>query len=138
MDTSFHYLLMANQASIQKRLLSGLRGTDLSLGQPKVLEYLKEHNGSSQKDIARGCHIEAGSLTSILGRMEDKGMIKRTMLNGNRRSLYVFLTDKGKQLQEIVAEEFAYLDEKAFDGISEEEKEMFMDVFLRIYDNIRV
>ena len=72
MDKSFHYLLMANQALIHKKLLSSLKDTDLSLGQPKILEYLKEHNGSSQKEIAKGCHIEAGSLTSVLGRMEDK------------------------------------------------------------------
>ena len=129
MDTSFHYLLMANQAILHKRLLSGLKDTDLSLGQPKILEYLKEHNGSSQKEIAKGCHIEAGSLTTVLGRMEDKGMIERKMLNGNRRSLYVFLTDKGEELQEIVQKEFAFLEEKAFEGISEEEKEIFMDLF---------
>lgn len=135
METSFHYLLMANQALIHKKLLSGLKDTGLSLGQPKILEYLKEHNGSSQKDIARGCHIEAGSLTSVLGRMEDKGMIERKMLNGNRRSLYVFLTEKGQKLQKIVEKEFALLEEKAFDGISEDEKEIFMDVFLKIYDN---
>lgn len=136
MDRSFHYLLMANQALIHKKLLSGLKDTDLSLGQPKILEYLKAHNGSSQKEIAKGCHIEAGSLTSVLGRMEDKGMIERKMLNGNRRSLYVFLTERGQQLQEIVEKEFAFLEEKAFDGISEEEKEIFMNVFLRIYENL--
>ena len=136
MDRSFHYLLMANQALIHKKLLSGLKNTDLSLGQPKILEYLKGHNGSSQKEIAQGCHIEAGSLTSVLGRMEDKGMIERKMLNGNRRSLYVFLTEKGEQLQETVEKEFDLLEEKSFEGISEEEREIFMDLFFRIYDNL--
>lgn len=110
----------------------------MSLGQPKVLDYLKEHNGSSQKDIARGCHIEAGSLTSVLGRMEEKGMIERKMLNGNRRSLYVFLTEKGEQLQEIVEKEFVFLEEKAFEGISEEEREIFMGLFCKIYENLSV
>ena len=136
MDRSFHYLLMANQALIHKKLLSGLKATDLSLGQPKILEYLKEHNGSSQKDIAKGCHIEAGSLTSVLGRMEEKGMIERKMLNGNRRSLHVFLTEKGKHLQEVVEKEFVFLEEKAFHDVSQEEKTVFMDVFLKIYHNL--
>lgn len=123
---------------LHKKLLTGLKGADLSLGQPKVLDYLKEHNGSSQKDIARGCHIEAGSLTSVLGRMEEKGMIERKMLNGNRRSLYVFLTEKGEQLQEIVEKEFVFLEEKAFEGISEEEREIFMGLFYKIYENLSV
>ena len=136
MKTSFHYLLMANQALLHKRLLNGLSDTCLTLGQPKVLDYLKEHNGVSQKEIAAGCHIEAASLTSILSRMEEKGMIERKMLNGNRRSLYVFLTDFGKELCDTVEQEFRNIEEIAFAGITEEEQQKFMDTFAKIYGNL--
>ena len=136
MDTSFHYLLMANQALLHKKLLAGLKDTDLTLGQPKILDYLKEHNGSSQKEIAKGCHIEAASLTSVLNRMEEKGIVERKMLNNNRRSFYIFLTEKGKELQKIVEKEFACLEETAFQGISEEEKIRFLNTFLKIYHNL--
>lgn len=135
MDT-FHYLLMANQALLQKKLLNGLSDTCLTLGQPKVLDYLKEHNGASQKEIAAGCHIEAASLTSVLGRMEEKGMIERRMLNGNRRSLYVFLTDMGKELQKAVEREFDSIEKIVFEGISEEERKAFMSTFFKIYENL--
>jgi DNA-binding MarR family transcriptional regulator len=135
MDT-FHYLLMANQALLQKKLLNGLSDTCLTLGQPKVLDYLKEHNGASQKEIAAGCHIEAASLTSVLSRMEEKGMIERRMLNGNRRSLYVFLTDMGKELQKAVEREFDSIEKTAFEGISEEERKAFMSTFFKIYENL--
>lgn len=93
MDESFHYLTMANQMLIQKKLLEKIKNTHLTLGQPKVLDYLKEHDGASQKEIAAGCVIEAGSLTSILNRMEEKGLIERRMLNGNRRTFHIFMTD---------------------------------------------
>ena len=136
MRTSFHYLLMANQALLHKRLLNGLSDTCLTLGQPKVLDYLKEHNGVSQKEIAAGCHIEAASLTSILSRMEEKGMIERKMLNGNRRSLYVFLTDFGKELCDTVEQEFRNIEEIAFAGITDEERQDFMDTFMKIYGNL--
>ena len=136
MNTSFHYLLMANQALLHKRLLNGLSDTCLTLGQPKVLDYLKEHNGASQKEIAAGCHIEAASLTSILSRMEEKGMIERKMLNGNRRSLYVFLTDFGKELCYTVEQEFRNIEEIAFAGITDEERQDFMDTFMKIYGNL--
>ena len=136
MRTSFHYLLMANQALLHKRLLNGLSDNCLTLGQPKVLDYLKEHNGASQKEIAAGCHIEAASLTSILSRMEEKGMIERKMLNGNRRSLYVFLTDFGKELCDTVEQEFRNIEEIAFAGITDEERKDFMDTFMKIYGNL--
>ncbi|MFQ8842414.1 MAG: hypothetical protein ACLR8P_17485 [Clostridium fessum] len=55
-----------------------LKDTGLTLGRPKVLDYLKEHDGAKSKEIAAGCLIEAGSLTSILNRsMEEKDLIER-------------------------------------------------------------
>lgn len=77
MDASFHYLSMINHMTVQKKLMEQLKDTGLTLGQPKVLDYLKDHDGVSQKEIAAGCLIEAGSLTSILNRMEEKELIEK-------------------------------------------------------------
>ena len=52
MDKSLHYLAMANQQLIQKQLLERVKSAGLTLGQPKVLDFLKDHDGASQKDIA--------------------------------------------------------------------------------------
>ena len=136
MKKSFHYMLMANQAMVHKLLLAGLEDTELTLGQPKILDFLKDHDGVSQKEIATGCHIEAPSLTSILLRMEANGLIERRMLNGNRRSLYVFLTDKGRKDTARVAEEFEAIEKKAFLGIEEAERASFFQCFEKIYENL--
>ena len=137
MDLSFHYLLMANHAMIQKKLLLSLKETGLTIGQPKVLDYLKDHNGASQKEIALGCHIEAPSLTSILNRMEENNFIERKMLNGNRRSYYIFLTENGRKYQQITDRSFDELEETAFDGITDNDREQFMNTMLHIYNNLK-
>ena len=126
---------MSEHSMFQKELLNRLKDSGLTIGQPKVLDYLKDHDGAGQKDIARGCHIEPGTLTTLLNRMEVSGLVERRMLNGNRRSLYVFLTEKGKEQLALVTETFSEMEEKAFRGISESEREAFMNVFLRIYEN---
>lgn len=136
MDLSFHYLLMANQAVLHKKLLGGLKETGLTLGQPKVLDYLKDHDGASQVEIARSCHVEPPSLTSILNRMEEKGIIARKTLNGNRRTSYIFLTEAGKEFQLAVDEAFILLEEAAFRQIPEDERQQFMKTFLKIYQNL--
>ena len=136
MSHSFHYLIMAEHSIFQKELLTRLKDTGLTIGQPKVLDYLKDHDGAGQKKIARGCHIEPGTLTTILNRMEDAGLVERRMLNGNRRSLYVFLTEKGKEQLKLVTEAFSWMEKEAFRGISETERKTFMDLMLRVYENI--
>lgn len=136
MDDSFHYLSMINHMTVQKKLMEQLADTGLTLGQPKVLDYLKDHDGVSQKEIAAGCLIEAGSLTSILNRMEEKGLIERKMLNGNRRTFHIFMTESGKKNQKLVEETFEKIEKTALNGISEEEQKQFMDIFCRIYRNL--
>ena len=136
MDDSFHYLSMINHMTIQKKLMEQLADTGLTLGQPKVLDYLKDHDGASQKEIAAGCLIEAGSLTSILNRMEEKGLIERKMLNGNRRTFHIFMTESGKKNQKLVEKAFKKIEKTALNGISEEEQKLFMDIFCRIYQNL--
>ncbi len=135
MSNSFHYMIMAEHSMFQKELQAKLKGSGLTIGQPKVLDYLKDHDGAEQKDIAQGCHIEPGTLTSLLNRMEESGLVERRMLNGNRRSFFVFLTEKGERQLELVTQAFEEIEEKAFRGIPETDRETFMNLFLRIYNN---
>ena len=135
-EHSFHYLLMANQAMIHKRLLMGLKDTCLTLGQPKILEYLAQHDGASQKEIAAACYIEAATLTSVLNRMEEKKLVERRMPPGDRRTYHIYLTDLGRTLSGRVEDTFAALENVSFDGVSDEERDTFLRVFETICHNL--
>lgn len=89
-----------------------------------------------QKDIAYGCQIESATLTGILARMEEKGLVKRCMMNGNRRSSYVYLTESGIEKEKKVAEIFMEIEKEVFLGIDKKEKEQFMNVFYKICSNM--
>ena len=52
MKETLHYLLMADHFLFQKTLFGKIKETGLSIGQPKVLDYLKEHDGTTQREIA--------------------------------------------------------------------------------------
>ena len=94
MESSFHYLMMVTQTLFQKGVFAHLQHTDLTVGQPKVLDHLHSHDGDSQKDIASSCHIEPGSLTTLLKGMVEKGLIERRNMNGNRKTTHIFMTEK--------------------------------------------
>jgi DNA-binding MarR family transcriptional regulator len=132
MNQSFHYLIMINQALFQKKVLNKLMKMGLTPGQPKVLDYLSVYNGSMQKDIAYGCQIDPATLTGILERMEEKGLVERRIMNGNRRSSYVYLTESGKEKSKKVAEAFVEIETEVFQGIDEGERDQFMDVLYKI------
>ncbi len=137
MEPKFHYVIMAIQSMIHKELLTALGDTPLSMGQPKILDYLLEHNGSSQKDIAVGCYIEQPTLTALLGRMESGGLVERRTKDHNRRTLYVYLTDEGRKYGNRVKEEFARIEEVAFEGLSGNDKVMAERNINQIFENLK-
>ena len=136
MKESLHYLLMSNHLLFQKALLAETKDTGLTSGQPKVLDYLRDHDGTVQKEIALACHIEPASLTSVLAGMEGKGLITRKPLNGNRRSLFVFLTDAGKELSTWVETEFQKIEKKALAGFTLKEEEQLNALLSKIMKNM--
>lgn len=136
MKESLHYLLMADHLLFQKSLLTGIKDTNLTPGQPKILDYLLFHDGAVQKEIAEACHIEPATITSVLLGMENKGLIVRKNINGNRRSLYVYLTNKGKSLAEQVELKFEIIEEKALFDFSDDEKEMLTAFLTKINKNL--
>lgn len=136
MDRSFHYLLMATQALFQRKVMAELSGTGLTAGQPKVLDYLGRHDGSVQKDIAAGCQIDPATLTGLLNRMEEKGLIRRCNEDGNRRSLHVYLTEQGRAKQSQVRRTMEAQSEAVQAGLSQEQRAQLLDCLYTVCANM--
>lgn len=136
MDRSFHYQLMIVHALFHSRVMSMLADTGLSPGQPKILDYLSKHDGSMQKEIAFACQIDPATVTGILTRMEEKGLVERRMQNGNRRAFFVYLTDMGREKCQLIKRTFSELEQAVFAGIPENERTQFLDTFCKICSNM--
>ena len=136
MKESLHYLLMANHFMIQKALVTSVKDTGLTSGQPKVLDYLKDHNGAVQKDIAAGCHIEPASLTAILNGMETKGLIERRLCPDNHRFYNVYLTETGRLYVGRLENEFDTTESYALQNFSKADKEQLIEYLSRIYNTM--
>ena len=133
---TYHQLMLENQQLLARKLLERVAEEGLSSGQPKVLEYLAGHDGASQIEIARACHIEAATLTSVLNRMEEKALIERRTLHGNRRTFYIFLTPQGAELANQVIRMFEQLEAEAFAGVTAQQRESFLAVLEQVYHNL--
>ena len=118
---SLHYLLMKTHSLFSRRVLSEVSKIGLTRGQPKVLDYLLQCGEADQKTIAAYCEIEPATVGSILLRMEDSGLILRRQKAGNRRSLYVSLTEKGRDAAREVGSVFRGVERDATDALTVEE-----------------
>ncbi len=113
-----------------------LKHLGLTIGQPKVLDYLHEHNGAIQKDIAGGCYIEPASLSNILNGMEKNGLIIRKISDENRRNMNIFMTEKGRNICCAIQKEIENVQKKALRGMSDDEIKHLYEYLIKINKNL--
>lgn len=133
---SLHYLLMKSHAMLSKKVLSEAGKLGLTSGQPKILDFLLKYQEADQKTIAAYCEIEQATVGSILFRMEKAGLVHRRNREGNRRSLYVSLTDKGQIAAEKMMDVFRREEEKAVSGLSGKEVDTLKNMLVKLCGSI--
>ena len=129
--------MMENHTLFSKMVFERLSGQELSAGQPKVLEYLIEHDGVAQKDIAEACIIEPATATSLLARMEKTGLIDRRSREDDKRYILVYLTEKGRARAEASVNVLSDVEEHVFEGFSAAEREAFISYLEQVNRNLR-
>lgn len=135
-DRDLHYLLLLGHQRTTKRISAQTRQEGLMPGQPKILEFLLEHNACNQKEIALGCALDKSTVTSLLGRMAEEDLITRVTPSDDRRRAQVCLTEKGRRCAVRVRDICAGVDELAWTGVPAEEREVFLQVFRRLLANL--
>lgn len=134
---SYHKLMMENHTLFSKMVFEELSGSELSAGQPKVLEYLLTHDGAAQKDIAGACMIEPATATSLLARMEKSGLIERHSREDDKRYILVYLTEKGRAMAEASVKVLGMIEKRVLEDFSDEERSIFISGLERVNRNLR-
>lgn len=129
---SLHYLLMKAHANLSRYILLQAATLSLTPGQPKVLDFLQKVGEADQKTIAAYCEIEPATAGSILLRMEQAGLIVRRQKPGNRRSLFVSLTEKGTAAARAMDDIFHQAEEKALAGWKPEDIQTFKTLLTQL------
>lgn len=80
--------------------------------------------------------IEPATITGIIQRMENSNLLIREYRNGNKKTNYVSLTEKGFETAKKVQEIFKKAEKEAFKDISQEDLLSFMTTLKKINNNI--
>ena len=68
--------------------------------------------------------------------MEEKELITRRSESGNRRSLHVYLTDKGREYIPLIKDVIIKHESNVFTGISVSERAAFISTLTKILNNL--
>ena len=70
----------------------------VSSAQCAILIYVAHGRGDRAADLARDYNYDTGSMTRMIGRLVDKGLLRRVRDAGDRRAQRLELTPKGRKL----------------------------------------
>jgi DNA-binding MarR family transcriptional regulator len=101
-----------------------------------VLCCLWQEDGLSTSSIGEKLQQVGGTLTGVLDRMEERGLVRRERDTQDRRVWRIWLTDAGKALETSLPPIAAELLEEAMDGISDHEREVFSQILNRAIANL--
>jgi DNA-binding MarR family transcriptional regulator len=99
-----------------------LAGAGLHVGQEMVLVELWEEDGLRGGELAARLRVEPPTVTKMLRRLENCGLVERRRDPEDARSFRVHITDEGQALRESVSHLWQRAEEKTLAGLGVEER----------------
>jgi DNA-binding MarR family transcriptional regulator len=97
------FSLRVAMKKIDKALGGQLEKYGVSIPQSFILFSLLEQDGSTLKEIGSKTIIDSSSMTVLVDKLEKDGLVQRKLDSKDRRAIRVYITDKGRNVAEEVA-----------------------------------
>lgn len=106
--------------------------------QMKVLGYMIDNYGKEiyQKDLEEKLDLSRATISDVLKRMENNGLITRLQNENDVRSKRIILSDGANKVFEKGIERIDYIEKKAIKDISQGDLEVFIKVINKMIKNI--
>ncbi|MBN9285670.1 MULTISPECIES: MarR family transcriptional regulator [Flavobacterium] len=128
------------QSAFNRALLNNFKANNIGLTKEKwsILAVLWKNDGCSQQVLADETYRDKPSITRLVDNLEKEGLVTRKPDAKDRRLNLIFLTDKGKSIENTVMKVVDATVNEAVKGIDPDELRIVRETFLKIYDNLEI
>ena len=98
LEDSIGYLLAQVKAQLSNAVDAELAGHDITAAQWATLKHIDAGRGGTAAELCRNIGCDTGSVTRMLDRLEEKGLVRRTRSTEDRRVVHLELTEAGRTL----------------------------------------
>jgi DNA-binding MarR family transcriptional regulator len=100
---------------------------DVNQAEAHVLAHLRETRDARISELHRRFGHRRSTLTSVLDRLEERGLIERASDPDDRRSFVITLTADGRAVAARVHRLLAAIERDALDGLSSAQRQLVAD-----------
>ena len=110
---------------------------EVTPAQTHVLLYLNDRGGQApQGEVTAFLRVRPSTANGIIDRLEEKGMVARTVSGRDARRRLITLTCRGQEQQALFRETFQTVEDLMLRGFSQEETEQFYSLLERVIQNL--
>ena len=121
LDQQLCFALYSSSRMIVQSYDFYLKQLDITYPQFLVLSALWQSDDQSVKQLGTILHLDSGTLSPLLKKLQAKGLVKKNRTSADQRSVCVQLTVAGKNMQKAAAK----IPQQIFCKLRMKEKEVF-------------
>ncbi|MGG3468432.1 MarR family transcriptional regulator [Neobacillus pocheonensis] len=129
-------VLMQTSKTIHDCIKEEMTKNKLSITDFSVLEVLFQKGKQTIQQIGNCILISSGSMTYVIDKLEQKGLLCRNACPDDRRVIHVTLTHEGNQMMEEIMPKYHELVDHMFDALNDDEAETLVQLLNRVKNNI--
>ena len=96
--------------------------------QPRLLMLIAENDGVIQRDLAEEMDVRPSSMTEMLSKMEQLGLVERRQDEKDQRVMHIFLTEQGKNAVKKSQNAAERMANTLFAGLTDEEVKTMVEL----------
>lgn len=135
-ERNLGFLLHDVARLMRRRFEQNARGMGLTRSQCQVLAHLARNEGIQQSGLADILEIEPITLTRLLDRLEEGGLVERRAHPTDRRIRQLFLTGKAHPLLADIFTIGAATRGEALEGVAEEDRDRLFALLASMKANL--
>lgn len=101
-----------------------------------LMMHLAHRDGITQLDLVKATHLKAPTVSVTLQKMERDGIVLRKPDEYDLRAMRVYLTEKGREIDQSVISRIWEEEKNIMQGITEKEIEILMEILLKMRNNL--
>lgn len=136
LDRDLGFLVHDVARLMRTRFERNARALGLTRSQGQVLVYLADNEGIQQGTLAEKIGVEPITLTRILDRLEEAGLIERLPYRADRRVRLLRLTPAARPLIDDIVAIVALTQGEAMAGVTDEDRDRLLGILSRMKANL--
>lgn len=119
-------LIKQLQSYTQWSMEGDLSQTDVTPQQMIIIKLIAHYNGQTLSQLCREMNLSKGTVSGIVHRLQEKGLVKKETLPADRRSASIVFTEQGWKFAFAIRAEMTDAFNHIFEQFSDEELQFYL------------